>query len=126
MSEAVTGDVDKQAPQKPERHGWQHATLIAMFVVYLLAPWLLIPAVGPESAPMASIGLIFGTAALFGFIDGWTFRPTWSMPLLAGVGFLGAKLLYFNDGTLIYFLGAVIIAGGFNYLAALLSGTDSN
>mgnify|MGYP007086023846 FL=1 len=94
-----------------------------MITVYLLAPLVLIPAVGEDNAAIPSIGLIFGTAALFGFIDGWTFRPTWSLPILAGVGFLLAKLLYFNDGTVIYFIGAVIVAAAFDYVAGLLAGT---
>ncbi|MDN8593906.1 MULTISPECIES: hypothetical protein [unclassified Corynebacterium] len=123
MSESVAVDVDRQQAHKGGRKGWRKATPYVMIAVYLLAPLVLIPAVGEDNAAIPSIGLIFGTAALFGFIDGWTFRPTWSLPILAGVGFLLAKLLYFNDGTVIYFIGAVIVAAAFDYLAGLLAGT---
>ena len=123
MSESEALYVDKQDDQEPARRGWQKITPYAMFAVYLLGPLLLIPAVGEENAAVPAVGLVLGTAALFGFIDGWTFRPTWSLPFLAGVGFMAAKLLYFNDGTVIYFIGVIIIAAAFDYLAGLLAGT---
>lgn len=123
MSESAAVHVEKHDAPKAGRTGWRRATPYVMIAMYLLAPLVLIPAVGEDNAAIPSIGLIFGTAALFGFIDGWTFRPTWSLPILAGVGFLLAKLLYFNDGTAIYFIGAVIVAAAFDYLAGLLAGT---
>lgn len=125
MSESVAFDVEKQEAQRGARTGWQRATPYLMFAVYLLGPLALIPAVGEDNAALASVGFILGAAALFGFIDGWTFRPTWSLPVLAGVAFLAAKLLYFNDGTVIYFIGIVLIAGAFSHLAGLLAGTGS-
>lgn len=125
MSESVAVDVDKQEAHKGARSGWQRATPYLMFAVFLLGPLLLIPAVGEENAAIPSIAFIFGTAAVFGFIDGWTYRPTWSLPLLAGVAFLAAKLLYFNDGTVIYFMGVVLIAAAFDFLAGQLVGTAS-
>lgn len=123
MSESVAVDVDRQEAHKGARSGWQRATPYLMFAVFLLGPLLLIPAVGEENAVIPSIALIFGTAAVFGFVDGWTYRPTWSLPMLAGVAFLAAKLLYFNDGTVIYFVGVVLIAAAFDFLAGLLAGT---
>ncbi len=123
MSEPEALFVDKQDAQNAERKGWQKVTPYVMFAVYLLGPLVLIPAVGEENAGVPTAGLVLGTAALFGFIDGWTFRPTWSLPFLAGVGFMAAKLLYFNDGTVIYFIGVIIIAAAFGHLAGLLAGT---
>jgi len=93
-----------------------------MFAVYLLGPLVLIPAVGEENAGAPTAGLILGTAALFGFIDGWTYRPTWSLPFIAGLAFMVAKLLYFNDAV-IYFIAVIIIAAAFGHLAGLLAGT---
>lgn len=123
MSESEAVFVDKHNAHEGGRKGWRKVTPYVMFAVFLLGPLVLIPAVGEENAGVPTAGLILGTAALFGFIDGWTFRPTWSLPILAGVGFLAAKLLYFNDGTVIYFIGVIIIAAAFDYLAGLLAGT---
>ena len=126
MSESNAVFVDKQNDGKPQRRGWQKVTPYVMFAVYLLGPLVLVPAVGEENAGVPTAGLILGTAALFGFIDGWTFRPKWSLPFTAGVGFMAAKLLYFNDGTVIYFIGVIIIAAAFDYLAGLLAGTTGD
>lgn len=125
MNESVAVDVDKRDAHEGARTGAQRATPYLMFAVFLLGPLVLIPAAGENHAVAASIALIFGTAAVFGFIDGWTYRPTWSLPILAGVAFLGAKLLYFNDGTVIYFLGVVLVAAAFTFLAGRLAGTGS-
>lgn len=92
------------------RTGWAKATPYVMIAVYLLGPLFIIPAFGGQAAVIPVIILIFGTAAVAGFIDGATFRFTWSLPILAGVGFFLAKLLYFNDGTFIYTLGCVLTA----------------
>ena len=86
------------------RTGWVKAVPYTMLAVYAVGPLLLIPAV---STPWPVVGFIFAVAAAAGLIDGFAFRPTLSLPLLAGVGFLIAKTLYFNDGTFIYALGAV-------------------
>lgn len=122
MSESEAVNVDKR---KGARKGAQRATPYLMFAVYLLGPLILIPAVGEDKAVAPSIALILGSAAVFGFIDGWTYRFTWSLPILAGVAFLAAKLLYFNDGTVIYFMGAVLVAAAFDYLASVVAGTAS-
>lgn len=122
MSESDAVFVDKQNDGKPQRRGWQKVTPYVMFAVYLLGPLVLIPAVGEENAGAPTAGLILGTAALFGFIDGWTYRPTWSLPFIAGLAFMFAKLLYFNDAV-IYFIAVIIIAAAFDYLAGLLAGT---
>ncbi|MGV0433025.1 hypothetical protein [uncultured Corynebacterium sp.] len=122
MSESDAVFVDKQNDGKPKRRGWQKVTPYVMFAVYLLGPLVLIPAVGEENAGAPTAGLILGTAALFGFIDGWTYRPTWSLPFIAGLAFMVAKLLYFNDAV-IYFIAVIIIAAAFGHLAGLLAGT---
>ena len=122
MSESDAVFVDKQNDGKPKRRGWQKVTPYVMFAVYLLGPLVLIPAVGEENAGAPTAGLILGTAALFGFIDGWTYRPTWSLPFIAGLSFMVAKLLYFNDAV-IYFIAVIIIAAAFGHLAGLLAGT---
>lgn len=103
------------------RSGWQHATPYVMIAVYLLGPLLLIPAFGGQGAVVPVLVLIFGTAALAGLIDGWTYRFTWSLPVLAGVGFLLAKALYFNDGTFIYALGCGFTAALTAQLGSLLA-----
>lgn len=104
MTEAsTTAATASEAPSG--RSGWQHATPYTMIAVYLLGPLLLIPAFDEQGAVVPVLILIFGTAALAGLVDGWTYRFTWSLPILAGVGFLLAKALYFNDGTFIYALG---------------------
>ena len=122
MSESDAVFVDKQNDGEPERRGWQKVTPYVMFAVYLLGPLVLIPAVGEQNAGAPTAGLILGTAALFGFIDGWTYRPTWSLPFIAGLAFMVAKLLYFNDAV-IYFIAVIIIAAAFGHLAGLLAGT---
>ncbi|MDN8605794.1 hypothetical protein Q0N48_07290 [Corynebacterium ureicelerivorans] len=86
------------------RTGWVKAVPYATIAAYVVGPFLLIPIVG---SPWHIVAFIFAVAAFAGLIDGFAFRPTLSLPLLAGVGFLIAKTLYFNDGTFIYALGAV-------------------
>lgn len=116
MSEAPT--TAGEAPSG--RSGWQHATPYVMIAVYLLGPLLLIPAFGAQGAVPVLI-LIFGTAALAGLIDGFTYRFTWSLPVLAGVGFLLAKALYFNDDTFIYALGCGFTAALTAWIGSLLA-----
>lgn len=77
-----------------------------MIAVYALGPLALIP-VGSVALVVA---FIFATAAIAGLIDGLTYRFTWSLPILAGVGFMIAKMLYFNDGTFIYAFGCFLAA----------------
>lgn len=81
-----------------------------MLAAYAVGPAILIPALGSHAVG-GVVALIFATAAIAGLIDGLTFRPTWSLPILAGVGFEIAKMLYFNDGTFVYALGAAATAG---------------
>lgn len=92
------------------RTGWRTATPWVMVAVYVLAPLLIIPVAGEQSAPSAMIALIFATAVVFGFVDGLTFRFTWSLPILAGVGFWIAKELFLNDGTFVYLIACVALA----------------
>lgn len=106
MSENSTLDIDKPS----ERRGWQHATPYLMFAAYVLGPLVLIPAFGGQRAVVPVLILIFATAAIAGFVDGLTYRFTWSLPILAGFGFGIAKWLYFNDGTFIYALGCTVVA----------------
>ncbi len=108
--------VTEPATSEKGRSGWQRATPLVMLAVYAVAPAVLIPAFSPNAVG-AVIALIFGTAAIAGLIDGLTFRPTWSLPILAGVGFLIAKALYFNDGTFIYAIGATATAGVATFVA---------
>ena len=93
-----------------DRSGWQYATPVLMLVAYVLGPWVLIPAFGAEKALVPVLIFLFGTAALAGFVDGWTYRTTFSLPFFAGVGFWLAKALYFNDGTFLYALGCAATA----------------
>lgn len=108
-------ELENTAPEPPEppepqgRSGWQYATPVVMLAVYLIGPWIGIPLAGANAAGVM-IALIFGTALTAGVIDGATFRPTLSLPILAGVGFLFSKVLYFNDGTFIYCIGAGLAA----------------
>ncbi|MCP1387133.1 hypothetical protein M5J20_02860 [Corynebacterium sp. TA-R-1] len=102
---------EHDAQEQLERTGWRKATPYVMLAAYIAGPWLLIPAFGGgDSAVVPIIVFIFGVAALTGLVDGIFYRATWSLPILAGVGFWIAKALYFNDGTLIYALGCVLAA----------------
>ena len=89
-----------------------------MLATYAIGPLLLIPAV---STPWPVVAFIFAVAAVAGLIDGFAFRPNWSLPILAGVGFWVAKVLYFNDGTFIYALGAAVACAAAMGLARALS-----
>lgn len=109
-------------PPKLPRSGWVKATPYVMIALYVIGPLVLIPAVGAEHAVVPVIALIFGIAAVAGLVDGLTYRPTFSLPVLAGVGFLFAKALYFNDGTFIYALGCGVVAGLFTLLGGSLRG----
>lgn len=103
------------------RSGWRRATPYVMLAVYALAPAAVIPLAGGHAVP-ASIALVFGVAALFGLVDGLSFRFTWSLPLLAGLGFFIAKLLYFNDDATIYTLGCVLAAAVAAWAGSAISG----
>lgn len=103
------------------RSGWRRATPYVMLAVYALAPAAVIPLAGGYAVP-ASIALVFGVAALFGLVDGLSFRFTWSLPLLAGLGFFIAKLLYFNDDATIYTLGCVLAAAVAAWAGSAISG----
>lgn len=103
------------------RSGWRRATPYVMLAVYALAPAAVIPLAGGHAVP-ASIALVFGIAALFGLVDGLSFRFTWSLPLLAGLGFFIAKLLYFNDDATIYILGCVLAAAVAAWAGSAISG----
>ena len=104
------------------RTGWVKAVPYTMLAVYAVGPLLLIPAV---STPWPVVGFIFAVAAAAGLIDGFAFRPNWSLTILAGVGFWIAKVLYFNDGTFIYALGAAATCAAAMGLSRLLSVSPS-
>ncbi|WP_143341153.1 hypothetical protein [Corynebacterium bouchesdurhonense] len=106
------------------RGGWRRATPYVMLAVYILAPAAVIPLAGAHAVP-ASIALVFGAGALFGLVDGLTFRFTWSLPLLAGLGFFIAKLLYFNDDATIYTLGCILVAAVAAWAGSAISGRGS-
>ena len=101
---------DAETDEQPNRSGWQKATPVIMVLAYVLVPLILIPAFGSDKALIPVLVFLFGNAAVAGFIDGWTFRNTFSLPILAGVGFWLAKVLYFNDGTFLYALGCAATA----------------
>lgn len=102
---------EHDAQEQLERTGWRKATPYVMLAAYIAGPWLIIPAFGGgDTAVVPIIVFIFGIAALAGLIDGIFYRTTWSLPILAGVGFWIAKALYFNDGTFLYALGCVLVA----------------
>ena len=92
------------------REGWLKAMPYVMVAVYVVVPLLLIPLAGTRAAA-AMIVFLFTAAGLIALIDAFAFRPTLSMPLLAGLGFVLAKALYLNDGTMVYGLACVAIAG---------------
>lgn len=100
------------------RHGWRKATPYVAVAAYIVGPLLLIPAFGGDAAVIPVIIFIFAAAAIAGFVDGATYRFTWSLPILVGVGFFIAKALYFNDGTFIYGLGCVAVAAAAGGLGA--------
>lgn len=106
------------------RRGWLKAMPYLLLAAYVLVPLVLIPAVG-SSAPAAMIVFLFGTAGLVSLIDATLFRPTYSIPLLCGVGFWLAKVLYLNDGTFVYGLGCVVIAGVCSWLGGVIGGRVS-
>lgn len=115
----MTDSSNQKSADPAGRSGWQYATPAVMFAVYLIGPWILIPLAGASAVP-AAVALIFGTAFIAGLIDASTFRPTLSLPILAGIAFLLSKALYFNDGTFIYFVGVCLAAGVGVGLGALL------
>ena len=104
------------------RTGWVKAVPYATIAAYVVGPFLLIPIAG---SPWHIVAFIFAVAAFAGLIDGFAFRPNWSLPILAGVGFWIAKVLYFNDGTFIYALGAAATCAAAMGLSRLLSVSPS-
>lgn len=113
-------DHNKDEPQG--RTGWLRAVPYIMIAVYVLGPLLLIPAV---DNPWPVVAFIFAVAAVAGLIDGFAFRRTWSLPILAGVGFEISKILYFNDGAFIYALGAAVTCAAATGVGRLLGGSSS-
>ena len=107
--------------EEQPRRGWLKAMPYFLLAAYVLVPLVLIPAAG-SSAPAATIVFLFGTAGLVSLIDATLFRPTYSIPLLCGVGFWLAKVLYLNEGTFVYGLGCVVIAGVCSWLGGVISG----
>lgn len=120
----TTSTVANEEERSGGRTGWRKATPWAMIAIYVLAPLLVIPAAGEQAAPGAMIALIFATAAVFGFIDGLTYRFTWSLPILAGVGFWVAKTLFLNDGTFIYLLACFLIAAAADAAGSAIHGKN--
>lgn len=117
MVEAGSTALEDDTDQQPQgRKGWQRATPIVMLALYVVGPLVLIPTFGPDHAVIPVFILVFGTAAAAGLVDGLTYRTTASLPILAGLGFGIAKILYFNDGTLIYAFICAAIAAATMYL----------
>ena len=87
--------------EEQTRRGWLKAMPYLLLAAYIVVPLVLIPAAG-SSASSAMIAFLFGTAGLVSLIDATLFRPTYSIPLLCGVGFWLAKMLYLNEGTFVY------------------------
>ena len=107
--------------EEQPRRGWIKAMPYLLLAAYVLVPLVLIPAAG-SSAPAATIVFLFGTAGLVSLIDATWYRPTYSIPLLCGVGFWLAKVLYLNEGTFVYGIGCVAIAGLCSWLGGVIGG----
>ncbi|AIT59945.1 hypothetical protein CDOO_00360 [Corynebacterium doosanense CAU 212 = DSM 45436] len=76
----------------------------------LLAPPLLSAVLPAASVGWSVLALLGVTAVILGWVDGKTFRSSWSFPLTAGAAYFADMLLYFNEGTWIYLPVLVILA----------------
>lgn len=108
---------DEQSEDTADRDGWLKALPYAVFALYVIAPALLVPVAG---TPWLLVGFIFTVAAIAGLVDGYCFRPSWTLPLSAAGGFWVAKILYFNDGTFIYALGVAVVSALCAWLMSLV------
>ena len=102
MSEAHVVKTADHPDEAPGREGWQNATPWVLGAIMLIGPLVLIPALGGQDAVIPVFVLMFGASLVAGLVDGLFYRPNATLALIAGGAFVGAKALYFNDGTLIY------------------------
>lgn len=100
-----------------ERTGWLKAVPYAVVAAYAVIPALLIPV---ASTAWILVAFIFAVAFIAGLIDGFCFRPSWTLPLSTAGGFWLAKILYFNDGTFIYVIGVTVVSALTAWIVSLL------
>ena len=90
---------DEQSEDTADREGWLKALPYAVFALYVIAPALVIPVAG---TPWLLVGFIFAVAAIAGLVDGYCFRPSWTLPLSAAGGFWAVSYTHLTLPTTPY------------------------
>ena len=100
-------ETDLPEAKRDPRHYVVPAVAVALI---LLAPPLLSTVLPAASVGWAVLALLGLTAVILGWVDGRTFRSSWSFPLVVGAAYFVGMILYFNEGTGIYLPALVILA----------------
>ena len=102
----------------PEESKFAALPLIICIVGMLVSPYLIATFVPDASAGWTALGIFFVLTLGGGLWFGAIHKPTWWFPVAAGVSFMVARALYFQDGLFLYALGFALLAG----LGTLLTG----
>lgn len=94
-------DEPKPRAQK-ERQGKDWIVPCVLVPLFLLLPYVLSLLVSSNILGWVVLIALAFTVTLLAIVDARAFRPSWSLPLLAGISFWLASHLYFNEGTWIY------------------------
>lgn len=101
---------DAQSPSNKPRKGTQWTIPAILLAALLLEPLLAVALFSASFAGWAVLGLYALTTGILAYIDGRTFRASWSISLVAGFGFFLAASMYFPQGTWIYIALLVFLA----------------
>lgn len=104
-------DEPKPREQK-ERQGKDWIAPCVLVLLFLLLPYVLSLLVSANILGWVVLIALALTVAVLAIVDARTFRPSWSVPLLAGISFWLASRLYFNEGTWIYIPLFIVLAWG--------------
>lgn len=103
---------DPKPHAKKERQGKDWIVPCVLVVLFLLLPYVLSLLVAANILGWVVLFALALTVTVLAIVDARTFRPSWSVPLLAGISFWIASRLYFNEGTWIYIPLFIVLAWG--------------
>lgn len=108
-STTVNDDCHEEQTPKPRRSGGNHLALVALPLIFILAPWIL-ALTAPEQVVTTSI--LIGTPlvlAILAAYDAATYRPNLTFCLLAAACMWLASRLFYPDGAGWYVWAVIIV-----------------
>ena len=107
---------EAETKDEPSRVWWQWWAPIAMAAVFVGLP----PAIYQFVSGAILLILMLVLTVAIALVDGATFRASWTIFCVAGLAYLAAMSLYFNERTWIYLPVVVLLAWAASRMGAVV------